>query len=203
MPPAIARQLGAMACLLALGCGGGGGEATDQPGAASFRRQRGPRLIENKELPAAEPAPSAVENRPTAPAPPPPAAPAPEAAAEEKPERNLGAELSAAVGNVTTCLKPRPVGGGGPTTLSVSLEAVLTQTGIVTRSSARGSGLDAGETECVRRRLDGARLTGPIEDAPRTVSTTITVTLTAPPPAKPSDATPPAPTAAPAATGSP
>ena len=201
-----------LACVMpgaSLACGGGGGEPQASPPASS----RGPRKYAadvpspdeeaRRAAEAAEAAKRAAAASPIAPAAK-PAAEAPAAAkpaAEEKPARDLGAELATAVGNLAACVQPRTAGSGtaAGTTLAIGLEAVVTENGIVTRSSVRASALEAPELDCVRRRLAAVRLRAPVEEAPRTVTTSITLTLQAAAPAAP----PPAPPVTPTGTGYP
>jgi hypothetical protein len=94
------------------------------------------------------------------------------AAPEEEEKRDLGKELLAAVGSPTNCLRSR-TGSDAPQSISIALEAVVVESGMVTRAYARSSALDAEEAECVRKRVAALSLRGPIEEAPRTVTATL------------------------------
>jgi hypothetical protein len=126
-------------------------------------------------------------------------------AEEKKPERDLGAELRTAVGDLASCVKPRTAAAGTPagTTLSIALEAVVTETGLVTRSGARGTGHEPDELDCARKRLGAVRLVGPIEAAPRTITASVTLTLQPAQPVQPGGEAPAAPQAAPTGSGYP
>ena len=101
-----------------------------------------------------------------------PAATGEEGATEEPraPERDLAAELRTLAGDPSSCLSAV---ADLPDAVSITLEATVTTSGVVTRSYARGPGIPDDAIECVRRRLDGARMRAPIENAPRTVTTTL------------------------------
>jgi hypothetical protein len=110
---------------------------------------------------------------------------------EEKPkERDFPAELSAALGGAAGCVQARP-SKSGPQEISISVDAHVTANGIVSRAYARSSQLEAGELECVRKQAGALRLQGPIDDAPRMITTTLTLKMK-PPPAPPAAAAPPA-----------
>jgi hypothetical protein len=117
--------------------------------------------------------------------------PAEAAPAEKKKEeeRDYSGELRAAIGSPVDCLKPRAAGPDVPTQLSIVVDATVMETGLVTRSYASSSQLDAEELKCVEQRLATLRLRAPIEAAPRSIRATIELTLQ-PPPQKPADAGP-------------
>jgi hypothetical protein len=101
-----------------------------------------------------------------------------EAAPPREPERDLAAELRERVGDPSACLNALV---DLPAEVSISIEATVTTTGIVTRSYARGAGVPDDALECVRRRLDTARLRAPIPNAPRNITTTLTLRRQPPP----------------------
>jgi hypothetical protein len=76
--------------------------------------------------------------------------------------------------------------------ISIAVDAHVTATGLVSRAYARSSQLATDELECVRKQAGSLRLQGPIEDAPRMISSTITLKMK-PAPAPPPAAAPEAP----------
>jgi hypothetical protein len=99
---------------------------------------------------------------------------------EKKPEeRDLNAELLAAVGSPVDCLKPR-TGENAPTSLRVQLDATVVETGLVTRAYAHSSQLDAEELQCMTKRVSSLRLSAPIDQAPRSLSATLELTAKTP-----------------------
>jgi hypothetical protein len=109
-----------------------------------------------------------------------PAKPKPEAAPEQKPEeRDLNAELLAAVGSPVDCLKPR-TGESAPTALHIQIDATVVETGLVTRAYAHSSQLDAEELQCMTKRVSSLRLRAPIDQAPRSLSATLELTSKTP-----------------------
>jgi hypothetical protein len=101
--------------------------------------------------------------------------PAP-AAPEGPPPRDYSGELKSLVGSPSGCLKPR-VGAQAPREISVTVEAVVMESGMVSRAYARAGDLDDDELSCIRARLGSARMGGGVENAPRTVTTTISMVL--------------------------
>lgn len=158
------------------GCGWG---EADRSGNTRGRGQRGQSVLSER-------ATAKPDKRPAEKAFPPPGAAQPTgsnpvaaaqepqavAAAEEEKKRDLGQELLAAIGSPTDCLRPR-TGPDVPASISVALEAVVVESGMVTRAYARSSALAPEENECVRKRLAGVSLRGPIEEAPRSVTATL------------------------------
>lgn len=99
------------------------------------------------------------------------AAPAPEA--EVAPvERDLSAELSAAYGSPTSCFDFARISTFGDT-LRVNVSVTVMPSGRVNRATASGTGLNDAEVECLEARAMALNLRGPIEGAPRTISTRI------------------------------
>ena len=107
-----------------------------------------------------------------------PAAAAEESPEQDEPERDLSAELRNLVGDPSSCLT-----GLAPsvTDVTVRVSASTSVTGIVTRSSVSGSGLDDQARECVRQRLDRARFRSPVPGAPREVTAELTLHRDPPP----------------------
>jgi hypothetical protein len=167
-------------CVLT-GCGG---EGPGDPQASAPSSTRGP---PDRTQPAAATEEIAPQVAPAqAPTTQPVAAPEPPAAAaappaEEAPKRDFGAELSAAVGDLSKCVEPRTASDttAAGAKLSIALEVVVTESGIVTRSSVRAPGLDPGELDCVRERLSRVRVRSPVEEAPRTIRADVSLTLQA------------------------
>lgn len=151
--------------------------SSDAPTSGPMERPRG------VNAPAETPAPKPTAPKPAAAVeeatPIPEQAPLPAAAEEKKdeaPPRDYPAELLAALGAPVDCLHPRS-GADVPSELHVDVQVYLLETGFVSRAYARSPSLDAAETQCLTKRASSLRLRGPIEDAPRSVSTTLTLTL--------------------------
>ncbi len=112
---------------------------------------------------------------------------APVAKAEAKPEeekkRDYGAELVRAVGGAEGCVKPRAPDAPLPTTVSISLEAYVLESGAVSRGYARSSSLTPEELDCVKTRIEHARLGPAVEEAPRRIDATVELTFKLPEPA--------------------
>jgi hypothetical protein len=110
--------------------------------------------------------------------PPPGTTTAEEAAPDEpaKPQRNLQAELETMMGSPVTCLAPRPA-KEAPSQISISLTANVMPSGAVGRGEVSAPGLSPEELSCVRSRLESLRFAQPVENAPRTVSGSISITL--------------------------
>ncbi|HMI94396.1 MAG TPA: hypothetical protein VK509_23650 [Polyangiales bacterium] len=107
-----------------------------------------------------------------------PAAAAPEGAAavDGPPPRDYSGELKGLVGSPGGCLKPR-VGARAPREITVTVEAVVMETGMISRAYARSSELDDEELACIRARLATARMQPAVEEAPRSVSTSVSLIL--------------------------
>ena len=95
---------------------------------------------------------------------------------KEAEKRDYSAELKNAIGGPVDCLKPRG-GPDSPAEIRVDLEAYFLETGAMSRGYARSSQLDEGELQCIRSRLESIRLRAPIDQAPRSVQTTLTFKL--------------------------
>lgn len=81
---------------------------------------------------------------------------------EETVERDLGAELNAAVGSPTNCV--RDYVASSPTTIRVSVSAIVRPTGICIEPTAYGAGLSAAALKCIRDRVSTVVLK-PLEDS--------------------------------------
>jgi len=179
----MARALATMLCTALLACSSKPEAPVTQDSSRNRRGIHNPeRSAEDNapEQPTAKPRARPMPVRALAPSKAEPEAPSQEEAQEEVPERDLGKELVAAVGSPATCMEPRQ-SGSAPPEVSVSLEAVVTENGIVTRSDARSSQLNANELACIKARLSSTRLRAPIDAAPRTVAATVTLKLSAAP----------------------
>jgi hypothetical protein len=100
---------------------------------------------------------------------------------QAKIERNYEAELRSLIGNPVECLEPR-TSDQAPDAITVSLEAHITVNGVISRSSASSPLLTNIELSCIKKRIDVARFSAPVEDAPRTVTATIVLHQTKPNP---------------------
>jgi hypothetical protein len=101
-----------------------------------------------------------------------------EAAPDEpaKPPRNLQTELETMMGSPVSCLAPRAA-NEAPSQISISLSANVMPSGAVGRGEVSAPGLSKEELSCVRSRLESLRFAQPVENAPRTVSGSISITL--------------------------
>lgn len=86
---------------------------------------------------------------------------------EQEVERDLGAELNAALGVPSDCL--RDFVASGPTTIRISVNGIVRPTGMIIEPSAYGSGLSAAALSCIRERI-GLVVLQPLKDS--TVSET-------------------------------
>ncbi len=107
---------------------------------------------------------------PITPDPPPPDLVQPEAS-EEEPERDLNAELSAALGIPSDCVSDFVA--SRPTTVRISVTAIVRPTGMIIEPSAYGSGVSAAALDCVRQRV-GTVVLKPLDD---TVSSTASAVI--------------------------
>jgi hypothetical protein len=121
-----------------------------------------------------------------------PPQPAKENTEEEKPPRDLAAELQAMMAQASACLESR-VAGEGPTGTELAVTAHIMPSGAVRHGDASGSGLKPQELACVKRQVESLHFAPPIENAPTSVSAArkleFTLTRAAPPAAgaKPPD----------------
>jgi pyruvate dehydrogenase E2 component (dihydrolipoamide acetyltransferase) len=131
----------------------------------------------------AEPAPEPAKPFVFPDDPPPPAAnpvapaePESPTAPEGPPPRDYAGELKGLVGSPSGCLKPR-AGARAPREIMVTVEAIVMESGMISRAYARSSDLDDEELACIRARLGSARMQPEVEAAPRSVSTTVSLVL--------------------------
>ncbi len=92
-------------------------------------------------------------------------------ATEEEPERDLNAELSAALGIPTDCVSDFV--SSSPTTIRISVTGIVRPTGMIIEPSAYGSGVSAAALDCVRQRV-GTVVLKPLDD---TVSSTVSAVI--------------------------
>lgn len=183
--PSLARFPLVLLVLLALlpiaGCGGEPDEPEPPP---TNRRGPGHSPNDRRDEPQVPTAPSEEEPNPEPLEEP---TPAPVAKAEAKPEeekkRDYGAELVRAVGGAEGCVKPRAADAPLPTTVSISLEAYVLESGAISRGYARSSSLTPEELACVKTRIEHARLGPAVEEAPRRIDATVELTFKPPEPA--------------------
>jgi hypothetical protein len=88
------------------------------------------------------------------------------------PKRDLAAELRTLVGDPSSCFAKRTA-GSGPSTLTLDVNATVTPSGMITRASVTGAGLDALESECLGALVMRARFRNPVDGAPRNVQASI------------------------------
>jgi hypothetical protein len=91
--------------------------------------------------------------------------------APAQPGRDLATELRALAGDVTGCIPAAEVAGRAQ--ITVDLEATVVESGTLSRLSVRGAGLSPQAADCIRARLEFARLVPPVPGAPRSVQTRI------------------------------
>ena len=90
---------------------------------------------------------------------------------EEKPERDLAAELMTALGQPFDCI--RDFTASSPTTIRVNVTATVRPTGLVITPSVYGSGLSNDARMCIERRAETVVLPALDEPVSQTVSTVI------------------------------
>jgi hypothetical protein len=141
-------------------------------------RPRGLVPATDRPVSAAQPAaaPSAAAPLEPTPAADPTPPPAEEEKKDEAPPRDYGAELLAAFGAPLDCLHPR-TDANAPAEVRIDVQAYLLETGYVSRAYVRAPALDEPEVQCLTKRASSLRLAAPVEQAPRSVSTTLTLTL--------------------------
>jgi hypothetical protein len=93
--------------------------------------------------------------------------------AEEKPERDLSAELNAAIGVPIDCVTDFT--GPTPTKIRVSVNATVRPTGMVILPSAYGSGLSAAARQCIERRVATVVLPALEEPSSQRVATIVEI----------------------------
>ena len=83
--------------------------------------------------------------------------------------RDYAGELRANVGEIAGCVSAADI-AALPERVEVDLEAVVTGSGIVSRGDVRSAALPQSALRCLRARLDAARFTSPVPDAPRRIT---------------------------------
>ena len=101
--------------------------------------------------------------------------------------RDYAGELIAKAGDVSGCVPPAET-TALPPRVELDLRAVVTESGVVTRSEVQSAGLSEGALRCVRARVDAARFAAPVADAPRQVTAHVVLDR------RPTPGTPAAPT---------
>jgi hypothetical protein len=92
---------------------------------------------------------------------------------EAEPERDLAAELNAAVGTPSDCV--RGFVASGPTTIRINISAIVRLTGMITEPSAYGSGLSEAARKCIEDRVGNIVLKALDDAVSKTVSTVIEI----------------------------
>jgi hypothetical protein len=173
---AVAAIATAMLCVAAQACGSretpssparrgpGIGPASDP---AQLQNQPAQRIEQG-----ARPDPSSMPANPSA------VVPAENAAPEAKPPRNFSAELVQMLGNPAGCLNATAA-AASPAYLDISLSTSVMPSGSVANSEVRAPGLDSGEMQCLRGRLEAVHFAAPIENAPFHVQGTLQLTRAA------------------------
>jgi len=95
------------------------------------------------------------------------------ASKKKEPERDLAAELKAAVGTPIDCV--RDFESSSPTTIRISISAIVRLTGMIIEPSVYGAGLSESARKCIEDRVRNVVLQ-PLDDAvSKTVSTVIEI----------------------------
>jgi len=89
---------------------------------------------------------------------------------EEEPERDLGAELKAALGSPSDCV--RDFVASTPTTIRISVTGIVRPTGMIIEPSAYGTGVSAAALDCVRQRV-GVVVLEPLDDTVSSTASTV------------------------------
>ena len=96
------------------------------------------------------------------------------AARDAEPERDLGQELAAVLGQPIRCLDvPAVVAGGGK--LTITATAQVMPSGRITRASASAPGQPAEALRCIEGIVTAGRLQGSVPGAPRQVAASVTI----------------------------
>lgn len=102
---------------------------------------------------------------------------------DKKPAKpDLPAHLQQGMAAAPSCVQPRPQ-DSAQKQLGIAVTAHVMATGSVSRAEVSASGLQRSELDCLKRMAEGVRFPTPVEDAPKRVSTTVTLELEAPKPA--------------------
>jgi hypothetical protein len=108
----------------------------------------------------------------------------PQAPALRTPERDLGAELHAAIGDPVGCLAPLDP-ASLPAQIDIRVDGRISATGVVTEANVQAPSLPEEARRCVERMASAARLQGPVPGAPRSVRTTLSLARRDPAPELP------------------
>jgi len=92
---------------------------------------------------------------------------------EEEPERDLAAELKAAVGTPMDCV--RDFEASGPTTIQIHVSAIVRLTGMIIEPSAYGSGLSEKARKCIEDRVGRVMLKPLDDEVSESISTIIEI----------------------------
>lgn len=108
-----------------------------------------------------QPRPEALRERIETPVPEPSRMPIVAEDQEEKPQRDLAAELNAAIGVPTDCV--RDFEAVNPTTIRITVSAIVRPSGVVIEPAVYGTGLSEAARQCIARRA-GAIVLRPLDD---------------------------------------
>jgi hypothetical protein len=104
-----------------------------------------------------------------------------EPAADAAPERDLPRELALLIGQPLSCVNlPAVVAGGGR--LDIAVAAQVVPSGRITRAEASAAGQPPEALRCIEKLATSRSLKGPVPDAPRQVSTSVSMQVVATPP---------------------
>ena len=87
-------------------------------------------------------------------------------------ERDLNAELSRGFGDPTACLS---WSADAPDTISIEIAVTIARLGTVTRSTARGAGLDHDARRCLEARANRVSFASPVPAAPASARASFTI----------------------------
>ena len=91
-------------------------------------------------------------------------------ASDELPQRDLGAELKAALGSPIDCV--RDFAPSVPMTIRINVTGIVRPTGMIIEPSAYGSGLSKRALDCVRQRV-GRVMLKPLDDTVSSTASTV------------------------------
>jgi len=100
--------------------------------------------------------------------------------AGKAPERDLASELLALMGHPARCVDLGAVARGGGR-LSVTMTVHVVPSGRITRATAMAPGQPPEVLKCLEERVVAATFRGPVEGAPRVVTTTLPIEVVAQP----------------------
>lgn len=96
----------------------------------------------------------------------------PKHSVQQKMNRDLQAELRNLIGDPRNCLSPRS-NDKEQSTIEIAVQAYVTSSGVVSRSTVTSPSLKELEIRCIQKRIDNSRFKAPVEDAPQMIQTTI------------------------------